>query len=146
MNVSDFVTIGPLTSPALKKRRDKLSPHVRRIEHNVLMHIKRDVRHTGRGWLPLFLDPAWDAALKRLIRDGLVVEHPELCGYVPAEFATKMLIENNEVLLMLQKKSGPERKPVHIEQVERDLGCALGRLVVAGLIRFEADSGYTPVR
>src|SRR5688572_22647223 len=79
MNLNEFVSTypSPLTLPG-KKRREKLSPHIRRIEHNVLMHIKRDVRHTGRGWMPLFLDPAWDAAVKRLLKDGLLVEHPEL--------------------------------------------------------------------
>jgi hypothetical protein len=133
-------------TPTQTTRRKKLSAHIRRIEHNVFMHLKREVRHTGRGWMPLYLDPAWDNALKRLVADNLVVEHPELCGYVPAEFAAKMLIENNEVLLVLQKKSGPKCSPVRMEQLPRNLGAALGRLVIAGLVGFEANLGYWPLR
>src|SRR5688572_17607283 len=97
-----------------RKRREKLSPHVRQIEHNVLMHIKRDVRHTGRGWMPLLLDQAWDAALKRLIRDGIVQERPDLGGYVPTEFVKQMVAENARIKGYIETRYKQTRRPVHL--------------------------------
>lgn len=127
-----------------RKRREKLSPHVRAIEHNVFIHIKRDVRHTGRGWMPLLLDPAWDAALRRMLKDGIVVERADLGGYVPLEFVSRMERENNKVLQMIKTKQGRSKKPVHVKiGVGRERAQALGRLVVTGAVAFDPEAGYS---
>lgn len=125
-------------------RRERLSKHVRMIEHNVFIHIKRDVRHTGRGWMPLLLDPAWDAALRRMLKEGIVLERPDLGGYVPAEFAPRMERENEVVLGMVKRAQGRSKKPVHIKVAAgRERAQALGRLVVSGKVDFDPELGYS---
>jgi hypothetical protein len=119
------------------KRREKLSPAIRAIEHNVYMHIRKEVRHTGKGWSPLLLDVPWALALKRMLRDGLVLDRPDLGGYVPADMATAMAEEQERVKKLLTKK------PQQFSSLDRSEATALGRLVASGADRFDPEKGYS---
>lgn len=127
-----------------RQRRERLSPLVRQIEHNVLIHIKRDVRHTGRGWNPLMLDQAWDQAVKRMLKDGILQDRADLGGIVPTEFADDMEAEQKRMLNYIKLRSGSSRKPVQLRSGGRRKALALGRLVLSGSVKFDPKSGYSP--
>jgi hypothetical protein len=138
-------TLGLTKAGKPRIRREKLSPHVRQVEHNVLMHIKRDVRHTGRGWMPLLLDTAWEMALKRLVRDGIVQERSDLGGYVPTEFVPAMEAEQARLLSYIKARAKVVKKPIQLRNLGRDRATALGRLVVTGALAFDPEAGYMPL-
>lgn len=137
--------LGLTKTGAPRKRREKLHPALRKIEHNMLMHIKKDVRHCGRGWVPLYLDPAWDAALKRMLKDGIILERPDLGGYVPAEFVRKMELQNAAVLNQIKSRFKTTKRPVPMANLGREAASALGRLVISGQVDFDPTTGYSPL-
>lgn len=129
-----------------RKRRKKLSPAVRKIEHNVLRHVTKEVRHTGVGWNPPSgtLDPAWNDAIKRLETDGIVANRDDMGGYVPQKMMAKFSAINNQVLAYIKYRFNQTGKGVSADRLIRARQQALVRLERGGKVA-RTDRGFLPV-
>ena len=127
-----------------RKRRKKLSPAVRKIETNVLRHVTREVRHTGVGWNPPILDPAWNDAVKRMEKDGLVVKREDMGGIVPKKLVGRFAALNNQVLAYVKNRFRQTGQGVTADRLLRARQAALIRLEKGGKVA-RTEHGYVPV-
>lgn len=132
------------TEEPVRKRRKKLSPAVRKIETNVLRHLTREVRHTGVGWHPPLLDPAWKDAVVRMEKDGIIENREDMGGYVPRKFISRFATLNNQVLAYVKNRFRSTKQGVKEDRLLRARQAALIRLEKGGKVT-RTRHGYVPV-